>query len=400
MWKLLVAVAAGVPTPACRTSSGFDPQAFTLQKRPVNDSAAVCNDGSQAQLYFRPCCNGETAGDFCNESAPVWLVVFGDGNADGWCWDAESCDRRFREYPALSSSSALSQTFNRSGFTWQSEVGAFSKGGEVNQNFYKSYAAYIPSCSSDLFLGKCEGSEADESGPKFCGKTIAKAAIRNLLPEINHYGAAQIILVGGAGIMTYISELAAMLPTTAVVSAVCDGCAIQGLGKSEAADSDCSDSDSCAPDTTLSLGVPLWRSDLPASCGGWECLLSKPSDGLIQRAAGQVPLLVQQPLYDAKVFTRAKISLTNATFAAGLRNRTLEAVAGAKVVLGSACSGPESSFTHGEFFNVTFGGGIPPLSFASALYKLLHDQQDSAIVDSCQGVDCNPTCLGSQLTLI
>ena len=93
---LLLAMTANLPLaaaqrasshPKCRAEDGgFDPESMTLTLRPLNDTAATCNDGSQASLYFRPCCDGPTSGDWCNTSASTWLIVFGD-EASGWCWD-------------------------------------------------------------------------------------------------------------------------------------------------------------------------------------------------------------------------------------------------------------------------------------------------------------------------
>lgn len=385
--QLVVAVAAtltsvaanGISAGYCRAldGSGFNSSIFYLNKRSVG-AEAVCNDGSPAQMYFRPCCDGETAGDFCNESAATWFVVFGDGNQDGWCWDAESCAERAAASPMLTSSEGLPEFWSRFGSYWEREVGAFSKGGETNQNFYKSYAAYIPHCSSDLFLGDCEG---DGASPAFCGKSIAKAAVRNLLPEMAKYGADRIFLVGGAGIMMYLEELRSLLPSSAEVKAVCDGCVLLDGGASGA----CSGADafSCAPKETLPQAVELWRASLPQDCDGWRCLTSSATEGAIALAASQMPVLAQHPLYDRLIVAESSPS--------AVRDAVAAALSAATVSVGGGCSAPQSAFTRPEMFTVRYGGGFPPLTYASALLALA-DGQPLRLVDSCDGADCNPSC--------
>ena len=108
-------------------------------------------------MYFRPCCDGIDPGDWCNASARVWFIVFGNGNEDGWCWDQESCARRRKTHPALMTSTGLPTIFSRGDDPFGSGIGAFSKSGEANSNFYKSFAAFVPSCSSDMFVGGGSG---------------------------------------------------------------------------------------------------------------------------------------------------------------------------------------------------------------------------------------------------
>ena len=111
--------------PSCRApGGGFDPSAMDLSLQAINDSRAVCQDGSPAKLYYRPCCDGTAPGDHCNTTdAPKWFIVFGDGNTDGWCWDATTCATRERETPRLTGSKNLPQYFSRNSGTCDSRVG-------------------------------------------------------------------------------------------------------------------------------------------------------------------------------------------------------------------------------------------------------------------------------------
>lgn len=385
---------------ACRADDGlsFNTTTFLLNKRPVPGDAAVCNDGSAAQFYFRPCCDGTAPGDKCDVSPATWLVVFGDGNEDGWCWDAASCAARMAANPALTGSAGLEQTLNQS---LGGDSGAFSKGGEVNPNFYKSYAVYVPYCSSDLFLGECDSASGSELHP-FCGKSIAESVLRSLLPEMAAYGADSIVLVGGAGLMSYVDELVDILPSSAQVSAVCDGCILlddalqaqDGQARGSAA-CEVGDAFACTPDRTLPSAVELWGATLATSCGGWRCLLSTVTPGqpgLVARTAGKIRLLAQHPLYDARAYQARGVSPgDDSVLDEAVRTIILSILDSAQVAVGGACAGPSSAFTKAEFFSVIFGHTRPSLSYASGLYDLVH-QLDRALVDTCDGLECNPTC--------
>lgn len=396
-FTLPVAAVSDVPPLGnCRSDDGlsFNATNFQPNKRTVPGDASVCNDGSAAQFYFRPCCNGVAPGDRCDTSAATWLIVFGNGQEDGWCWDAESCAARMAASPDLTGSSGLQQVLNTS-FGYAG--GAFSKGGEVNSNFYKSYAVYVPSCSSDLFLGQCDGSSGSEL-PSFCGRSIVENTLKSLLPEMAAYGADTIVLVGGAGVMSYVKELVDILPSSAKVSAVCDGCVLFDDALTEAGGApracDATDALSCTPDQTLPSAVQLWGADLQESCGGWNCLLSGPN-GLVARTSAQLPLLAQHPLYDGYAYrARGAAPGADSTLDAAVRAQVLAGLEGAQVVVASACAEPQSSFLKGEFFSVTFGLFLlPPPTYATGLYNLVYRQASQVnLMDKCEGASCNPTC--------
>ena len=213
--------------PQCRApGGGFDEEHMSLTLRSLNSSDAVCNDGSPAALYYRACCDGPDPGDWCNASdTSRWLIVFGDGNADGWCWDGPSCAARAKADPSLTSSKGLPHFFTRDGEAHSDAVGAFDKSGESNPNFYPAHAAYVPHCSSDLFTGF----SSPMASPAFCGRAIALAALGAIRREMESLGGPwEVVLVGGAGILATLPELRAALPASADVSAVLsaarDGC--------------------------------------------------------------------------------------------------------------------------------------------------------------------------------
>lgn len=61
--------------------------------------------------------------------------------------------------------------------------------------------------------------------------------------------------------------------------------------------------------------------------------------------------------------------------------------------MGGACGNTHSAqFTRREFSGISYGGGIPPLSYASALYDIILREYPLKLEDSCDGYNCNPTC--------
>ena len=373
--------------PACRApSGGFSPSAMTLTMRNITADGALCNDGTPAKLYYRPCCDGEDPGDWCNASAVTrWVIAFGSAPGDdgGWCWDASSCAARARRYPNATSSAAWPTTFTRDGDASFTDTGVFSKSGEGNPNFYNSHNALVPSCSSDLFVGRAHN---------FRGRAIALGAIAALRPMMDAAGADSVVISGGAGVMSLLPDLRAALPPRAIVSAVCDGCVLfDDANETEAAGCSADDSYSCRPAATLPRATRLWGSDasLAASCGsgvGWRCLLDAPAHAVAKLGAPRV--LAQQPLYDARS-RRAHASLS----AEEVRSRLEAALAAADVAVGSACAAPAEALTRAAFTSVTFGRGLPPPSMAAGLLALVSNTTPATpLVDDCRGVGCNPTC--------
>ena len=209
--------------PQCRGPGGTFSHNTQLQLSDVvATEAPVCNDGSPAKFYYRPCCDGQDPLDFCNASNLTnWFIVF-EGN-NGWCFSKDSCELRMRASPSAVSSVGLPKLLP------QSLDGIFSIAGEQNPNFYKSYAAYIPHCSSDLFLSSCRDSahptstRVSQNQSSFCGRDVAMEVVKSLVPDMQKYGATNVVFVGGAGIMQLVPELAALLPSSSTPVAVCDG---------------------------------------------------------------------------------------------------------------------------------------------------------------------------------
>ena len=186
-----------------------------LYKQTVSNAAArgaLCNDGTPAVFYYRNCtANGDRrAGDPTNYCAKggtqgvqsVQWFVYLDPADSLFCHDKQSCSHR----PAqLQTSTGLPDRVFLSGW--------FSPYPEQNPNFYKQHSVYIPSCSSDLFVGTA-GKDAG-SGLFFGGRNIVRAVLEDLQAlDMTFEGVAaplvqadQVVIGGGAGAMLLLDSI-------------------------------------------------------------------------------------------------------------------------------------------------------------------------------------------------
>ena len=175
--------------------------AAPLQKITVPNASArqaVCNDGSPAVYYFRA---GKGSG------ANRWVIFLSGG---GLCYSVESCNERQLNSPQLMSSKGYPSTFAGNGVL--SDLAA------KNPDFFNANQVAIPYCSSDLWSGDHEKSDAT-GGYEFRGIKI----VRSIISELRNKGltAADHILfsgtsAGGIGVMVHLDWLSAQFPAAEV----------------------------------------------------------------------------------------------------------------------------------------------------------------------------------------
>eukprot|EP01047_Picozoa_sp_COSAG01_P011291 COSAG01_NODE_493_length_16327_cov_5.632879_17_plen_588_part_01 len=214
---------------AASAAASFPPQpppneTRGMSRHRVLDSQAVCNDGSPAYFYWRNCtANSDWAPgdkqDYCAKGGKegvdqvVWMLVF---ESAGFCYDARSCAARESH---RTSSSWLPPTIFPSG--------GLSCFPEENPNFYKATTVFVPSCSSDLWLGDAAHSLGGSGGGGrtfFRGRRILSAVLRQLARPLA--GADVLVIAGSAGVMAALHSptVTALLPARLQVRLVCDGC--------------------------------------------------------------------------------------------------------------------------------------------------------------------------------
>ena len=213
-----VAILLGIALHTVGGQQPVDP-ALLFSRLSLPDAAAVCNDGTRAALYHRPCtanadrkpgddtdyCAGEQTlilhflgGELPPPAAVDVVPAAADASPTStaalpgaFCYSAASCATRAR---ALRSSSALPLTTFPPGLT--------SPAPEVNPNLYKAHAALVPSCTSDLFAGNTSA---------FAGRVVVDAAFAALgNPAALLPGGLQVadrlILIGPAGVLARLNR--------------------------------------------------------------------------------------------------------------------------------------------------------------------------------------------------
>ena len=178
-------------------------EAVPLHKYQVRNAAqrqAVCNDGTPAVYYFRP-----GSGSGINN----WVIFLGGG---AFCFSVQSCDLRWRQSPELMTSRGKPATLQLDGLLSDSPA--------ANPDFYNANHVVVPYCTSDLWSGDREGSQATREW-EFRGIRVFRALVQDLKTVSFGSGptlsAAQQVLLsgtsaGGAGVMVNLDWLAAQLP--------------------------------------------------------------------------------------------------------------------------------------------------------------------------------------------
>ena len=264
-----------------------------MQLHTVRNAAArgaLCNDGSPATFYFRDCPRPASE---CAQFTTDWFVVFADGDSSDACYDKMTCTARKAAAAGKMSSAGLNATL-------LSPAGLFSYSGEENPNFYGYRTVLVPYCSSDMWLGNASAIDLH-----FRGRAIAAAIMEDLasitfspvsVPTIYGPGPNQtrldeadsLTLVGNAGILHQLGNLAALVPSRPAkqLKAICDGCVLPAVKPLvSVTERPCTSAADCPPPVVLQRGLHLWE---PST--SWQELQA---DSLLP--AVKLPLLVQQP---------------------------------------------------------------------------------------------------------
>lgn len=373
-----------------------------------------CLDGSPARVYQRNCTgdwDARPGDEFCNVTQ-TWVVVVGGASGDvtgapaagAYCYDDRSCAARSAN---LTSSLHLPRAVL--------PPGLLSVAAEENPNLYLQSTVVIPDCTSDLLAG------AGARG----GAALVDAALALLFtpatPAPNAAFADRVVLVGGAGAMARLDELADALvaakraatgnaSAALAVWGVCDGCLLLEPAPAFAAPACTTDAD-CPP----SVGLPRLAARVgglarPAWCGlpdAWRCYTAAALAPAL--AAARTPALVLAAQYDATALAAlgvpsplrgAGLAYAQAVFAPAAR----AAAASVPYAFSPACARPAlaastawfrtlvphaDAFNHTrnasaanaayDFFELSAPGGGGPAGFG-------------AYADRCAGfAGCNPS---------
>lgn len=290
--------------------------------------AVTCNDGSPYVYFARNCtANWDRKPgdpDFCALTQRVFILVVASGGRDvlsptlpaplqgAFCYDAASCAARAAN--ATSSSQLPLTAF---------PDGILSPFAEANPNLYKAAAAVLPYCSSDLWLGRAAG---------FQGADILAAVVNDLYapppPQLGNstlLDANYVIIIGGAGVMVQLDDLAAVIRSrhaahnaSVTVVGYCDGCLLMEEASSSPGSPLCTTDSNCPAGVALPQALPMWNATLPPWCtddNTTQCLLAT---GLFQHLKdAETPVFVAAQQYDAVQLSSAGCWPVNSSTACG-----------------------------------------------------------------------------------
>lgn len=169
---------------------------------------ALCNDGTPAVYYFRP---------GIGDNADNWIIYLEGG---GSCPSVEACRQRQEQYPERMSSENAQPSF----------YGITHHNPDLNPDFFDFNHVYVWYCSSDLWSGTNDASEAT-GGYYFKGKAIVEAVILSLLDGSATGGkslrtAENVLLAGSsagsAGVQHNLDFVGQLLPATANLKGLAD----------------------------------------------------------------------------------------------------------------------------------------------------------------------------------
>eukprot|EP00035_Acanthoeca_spectabilis_P017232 m.359664 g.359664 ORF g.359664 m.359664 type:complete len:471 (+) comp16632_c1_seq1:277-1689(+) len=348
---------------------------YRFSLRNASALGALCGDGSTPVYYVRNCsancyngaCNRPGDPDYCKRGGAqgvqrIQFLVYFEQN--GYCFDKDSCGNRTAQHIGnISRSPTLFPN------------GMILPYPEANPNFYKASAVYIPSCSSDLFLGN-RSDQDPSTGLYFQGARIARAILREL--QTRQYwpsgragplsDADDVVVVGGAGVVASAADLArAALPPQTRVVTVCDGCVVpENLApfpSNRPQPSSTHDAKSLEPQTR---GCLSWETCPPAE--GWAAGLSLWGTTIVRTAtellspalltAALSPLLVHSPQLPVDSLLKplgvwplegapAKAAYATTVVAEAVRR----AVEGVNATFVPTCSGPGAAVLTPGFYS-------------------------------------------------
>ncbi|KAG1682519.1 Palmitoleoyl-protein carboxylesterase notum1 [Nymphon striatum] len=244
---------------ACGLKKTFTPKTFKWKKVMLRNSSATCNDGSDAGYYVRH-----------SIGSKKWIIFLEGG---GYCFDKNSCDKRFMHQMNFMSSKYWPEE--------RSFSGILSPDHRHNPYWFDANHVYVPYCSSDSWTGTVPKGSAKDSYA-FMGSYIVEEVILDLLTQ-GLFEARKVYLAGGSaggtGVILNVDRVADMM-TYIGSRADVRGIADSGwfFDNQPFADVICTSPHSCAPVEAIKRGIKLWKGRVADRCkpqftsdDEWKC---------------------------------------------------------------------------------------------------------------------------------
>ncbi|KAM6940494.1 inactive palmitoleoyl-protein carboxylesterase notum1b [Xenentodon cancila] len=258
----------------------------------LKNTSVTCNDGSPAGYYIKQ-----------SKGSRRWLLFLEGGL---YCFNRQTCERRYEAMRRLMSSAKWPQTRKGSGI--------LSPQPEENPHWWNANMVVLPYCSSDVWSGATP--KTDQSDYAFMGSLIIKEVVNELLTKGLHN--AKLLLLagssaGGTGVLLNVDHVAEQLESQGHRGVQVRGLADSGwfLDNKQYKFTDCLDTISCASTEAIKRGIRYWGGMVPESCRQahvgeeWNCFF-----GYKVYPTLKSPVFVVQWLFDEAQLTADNVHLT------------------------------------------------------------------------------------------
>lgn len=338
----------------------------------LNNASAVCNDGSRAGFFYK-------------EGTSSWLIIYLEGG--GFCFDATSCNSRWKDSPSLMSSKYWKKTIEPGGILSSNQT--------INAHWFDATFVYIPYCSSDSFSGNQMKSDI---GWSFMGSVIVENVVDQAISQFGISKRSNIIFTGSSagaeGLYPNADRVSQKFPFMKFFVLLDSG---WFLDDEPFRNGDCSDLSHCTEQGGLQRGVPHWNPRMNEGCAAtktqstlWECILGYHAFPFLQ-----VPSFVFVYGYDAAGLGHDGIY----TIPSSPQELNYANEASINISKSLSAVGVTAYFKPHCYYHTIEGNShwnqvtIDGKSFPSVAYEWTQNPtQKFQFADTCVGPNCNPTC--------
>jgi len=351
-----------------------------------NDPAALCNDGSRADFFIRKTPTNSTS----------WLIFLEGGDM---CYDGQTCGQRNATSPTQMTSTLGRESMEGRGIT--------SADPKISPHFWDSNVVVIHYCSSDMWTGNASA-DTNIMHLHFIGSRIIFSVVNDLLDDYGLNNATNILLGGvltasGQGVLRWIDELTVLFADRAPRASV------KGLSESPwllCVEDSYNGSLARHVADELQLGSPVWRSSLLPACLEqtnltWQCHLTNNTAPLVE-----ADIFYIQNLFDSSQMRGAGIPApqgadpTDLTpdqreYGIFIADLFREQVVEVQHIFAPSCYAHTLITFNDNWFDIQVENtaATANVSINDAIFNWYSGGAPMQYIDTCNTLDCNPTCL-------
>eukprot|EP01088_Endostelium_zonatum_P016587 TRINITY_DN4548_c0_g1_i1.p1 TRINITY_DN4548_c0_g1~~TRINITY_DN4548_c0_g1_i1.p1 ORF type:complete len:393 (+),score=41.73 TRINITY_DN4548_c0_g1_i1:13-1191(+) len=350
----------------------------------AQERRALCNDGSAYGFYFR------------KGSTNNWVFRLQGG---GWCWDVPSCKSRYEQSRYWMTSKDLLPTMTDSDCIGPAcHAGILSSNPTLNPYFHDSNHVYIWYCTSDSHLGN-QTASTTTGGWSFLGKNVIQSVVEEVStnPSFNFRDALRVLITGdsagGVGTLNNIQWMTSMLRRHTTSKTIYKGFIDAGWFL----DIPTFENRNTAFQNISKGLLKIANVEYDSNCvehykhsnQTWRCFHAQYVHSFIH-----LDLFWNEFSYDSANLgfdglPGPPYSGKMLEFVNHFRRELVRTQQDVKNLFQANCFEHETEDTS-TFFRVT----VQRVRLANAVGRWFFQDQTMRLVDSCEPIDCNPTCFG------